>query len=744
MYLKRLELSGFKSFAKTTALSFPSRVTAIVGPNGSGKSNITEAIRWVLGEQSIKTLRGKRGEDLIWNGSAEHEGRGLAGVPRMGKAAVSLVLDNADAAIPIDFAEVTLTRKIFRDGANEYFINNSAVRLKDVVELIARMGLGEQKHNIIGQGEVDRLLLSTPRERYQMLEEALGLRVWQLKKNEAERKLDATRRTMEQVEGRIRELAPHLKFLRLQAKRAEASSKIAEELARAERVWGFREADAIERAEQDLAARMLPLTDRDALLRQESAAITREIAEGEFSFKKASRDIRLDAVLAERRRTLERELGRLEGRLEGMPEREEEQAPGRVADLARVSDEIRAVLKEIKPFLQEDRALAAARGRILLLVADIERLLDAALKGHPLPRRGIMGEGTAPQKRKIEQAIRNLQKDLEETGKEIAAAEEEMQKEITATRATHAHLRALDRDLRKKQDEARIVALERERLAFESARVRDRREAFRREIGGAQTPALLKSAGVLEMAEYEHMPQEELYKKIERLRIRLEEAGGIDQAVIKEYEDTEARQDFLTREREDVVAAALSLGALIKELDRRITADFKEGFAKIKDEFHRYFRIVFGGGSGRLSIIQREPRIKGEEGEEASGETAEEAEEGIEIEVDLPRKRIHGLAMLSGGERALTAIALLFAITAVNPPPFLILDETDAALDEANSQRYTAILKELATHTQLVVVTHNRETMKGAGVLYGVTMGDDGVSRLLSLKLEEAEEYTNR
>ncbi len=122
----------------------------------------------------------------------------------------------------------------------------------------------------------------------------------------------------------------------------------------------------------------------------------------------------------------------------------------------------------------------------------------------------------------------------------------------------------------------------------------------------------------------------------------------------------------------------------------------------------------------------------------------EKSEEGIEIGVDLPGKRIKGLAMLSGGERALTSIALLFAITAVNPPPFLVLDETDAALDEANSQRYAAILKELAKKTQLILITHNRETMKAAGILYGVTMGDDGVSRLLSLKLEEAEVYTNR
>ena len=195
---------------------------------------------------------------------------------------------------------------------------------------------------------------------------------------------------------------------------------------------------------------------------------------------------------------------------------------------------------------------------------------------------------------------------------------------------------------------------------------------------------------------------------------------------------------------EDLKQATVSLKELIKELDQHIKKDFKEGFSKVKEEFNTYFRIIFGGGRASLQLIKIPAR--GEESAESELEAGdkEATEEGVEITVDLPRKRIKGLAMLSGGERALTSIALLFAITSVNPPPFLVLDETDAALDEANSQRYSAILKELAKRTQLVVVTHNREIMKCAGILYGVTMGDDGVSKLLSLKLEEAEVYTNR
>ena len=186
MCLEKLEIAGFKSFAKTTVLEFPARVTAIVGPNGSGKSNVVESLRWVLGEQSMKSLRGKKGEDLIWNGSPLSTNARQPTTPRMGKASVTLVFDNTDHAIPLDFGKVIIKRTIFRDGAGEYYLNNSQVRLKDIVELAARLGLGEAKHNIINQGEVDRMLLATSRERRQMLEEALGLRVYQIKKNDAE------------------------------------------------------------------------------------------------------------------------------------------------------------------------------------------------------------------------------------------------------------------------------------------------------------------------------------------------------------------------------------------------------------------------------------------------------------------------------------------------------------------------------------------------------------------------------
>ncbi|MBI2640393.1 MAG: AAA family ATPase [Candidatus Sungbacteria bacterium] len=734
--MKKLELSGFKSFAKMTVLEFPSKVTAIVGPNGSGKSNIAEGIRWVLGEQSMKSLRGKKGEDLIWNGSPQ--------IPRMGKASVTLIFDNKDGRIPLDFEEVSLGRKIFRDGLNEYYLNNSQVRLKDVVELIARIGLGETKHNIIGQGEVDRILLSSARERREMLEEALGLRVYQLKKNEAGRKLEATEENMKQVEALVREITPHLKFLRVQAQKAEARGTVEEELKQFQKIYFAKEGQEIKKERNGLESRQAPFVQKSNETKKEVERLLGDIAEAEKTFagiSVKSEDEKKLLGYEQKRRELEREIGRLEGKLE--VEREKAAQPKlKIVDTRYVADEIRNFLAEIRAILDEEDRMEVVRSHLLVLVEDLDHLLNDIERGTAEDKPDMAATTVL---KELEKTIVSLQGEMRRITAEAEKFDAMRREERERYRHLQQKIREFDSALRAKQDEERDLALQLERFKFDGERLMFRENQMRRELeeGGLGPEDL---AGTI-LDGYEALPGEDLKKKIERLRGKLEEIGGIDPAVVQEYQETEARHSFLTKELEDLKKASLSLRDLIKELDGHIKKDFKEGFAKIKGEFHNYFRIIFGGGKASLQLI--DVPVRGSQDEE-EGLTKEglppeaSAEEGIELSVDLPRKRIRGLAMLSGGERALTSIALLFAITAVNPPPFLVLDETDAALDEANSQRYAAILKELSKKTQLILVTHNRETMKSAGILYGVTMGDDGISKLLSLKLEEAEVYTNR
>ncbi|HFC76971.1 MAG TPA: hypothetical protein ENJ27_01960, partial [Candidatus Moranbacteria bacterium] len=195
-------------------------------------------------------------------------------------------------------------------------------------------------------------------------------------------------------------------------------------------------------------------------------------------------------------------------------------------------------------------------------------------------------------------------------------------------------------------------------------------------------------------------------------------------------------------EIEDLEISEISLKKLIAELKEKLDTEFKEGIEKINNQFNEFFATMFGGGKAELLLVKPKKRkrtVNDLEAELPSGnEEDEKVQDGIEVNVALPNKKTKGLQMLSGGERSLTSIALLFAMSQINPPPFIILDETDAALDEANSRRYGDMIENLSEYSQLILITHNRETMSRAGVLYGITMGMNGVSKLLSVKLDEA------
>ncbi len=268
-------------------------------------------------------------------------------------------------------------------------------------------------------------------------------------------------------------------------------------------------------------------------------------------------------------------------------------------------------------------------------------------------------------------------------------------------------------------------------------------QAIGREFENMEVPAGLESAALLEIE-----------RRIFKLRGDLASIGEIDEALMKEATETESRYEFLKKESADLDQAVKDLKQLIKELSGKIREEFGGSMSKINEEFGKFFELMFGGGHAKLKIVKREIKAIEEDGEEAptlatgkvgvptaarvGTEEIEEVEEegGVEIELRLPRKKVNSLEMLSGGERSLVGIAAIFALISVSPPPFLVLDEIDAALDERNAHRFSDMLKEFSKKTQFVVVTHNRATMEAADILYGVTLNDDGTSKILSLKLE--------
>lgn len=753
MHLKHLNISGFKSFAKKGELEFSTPITSIVGPNGSGKSNVAEAFRFVLGEQSIKSMRGKKGEDLIWGGSEQ--------VSRGNRASVSVTLDNQKRTFPVDFDEVVLERTVHRDGQNEYTINDSKVRLKDVQEVLAAANIGPTGHHIISQGEADRILTANPKERREMIEDALGLKVFQFKKQDAERKLKKTKENVEKVESLRREVAPHLKFLERQVKKIERSIELRSELTSFYSEYLRREDVYIAHHHDRLTAELREPTSK---LEKLKAELQKAKAVLEAAEKDEQRDALVEAEgglakARESRQSLLRQSGQIEGQIEFLERRikvEQEKAKqntGQPIPYATAQDTIARIEQQVEKAVRQTKVTGLQRA-LTDVVHALKKFLQSA------------SDEDVNTTEEEEKELDSLLGQKEAIDAELATATESEESAQRTYDTVRASIEAEADESRAAEREVfRIVNEQRECETFISrvehelgALERDRNE-FKREL---QEAVALIGKGAADYFNNEIVDngevvspdvvvaedrekQRERRRSLEKMKVRLEELGGANEDIEKEYKDVKERDEFLVHEIEDLAASVEKLESLIKELSEQLNEQFVAGIDKIDAEFSRFFILMFGGGTAALRRVK--PTIKqkksatdefGEEIEIDETVEDEEAEEGIELDVKLPNKRVKGLDMLSGGERALTSIALIFAMSQVNPPLFVILDETDAALDEANSRRYGDMIEALAEKSQLILITHNRETMSRAGILYGVTMGGDGVSKLLSVKFDDA------
>ena len=372
-------------------------------------------------------------------------------------------------------------------------------------------------------------------------------------------------------------------------------------------------------------------------------------------------------------------------------------------------------------------------------------------------------ETSEREKIELEEKLKELETDTKRHGEQVSLLRQAIEREKDSNRDA-------EKAVFKIMAEQNTISGKLSALEGREATLRLIAEDFKRELGEAgalvgsailtfrDTPILGEDARHLtqeEIAREERSKQEGRRRLIEKIKIKLEDAGGAGgEEVKKEYKEATERDTFLEREIADLERTAESLKKLIVELEEKLDTEFKVGLTKINQEFQKFFALMFGGGAARLEVVRQEKRrgksvldslsdfeegLRGEGDESNSSLDAPVKEkEGIDITVSLPHKKTKGLMMLSGGERALTSIALLFAVSQVNPPPFIILDETDAALDEANSRKYGDMIESLSKYSQLILITHNRETMSRAGVLYGVTMGADGYSKLLSIKFDEA------
>jgi chromosome segregation ATPase len=766
MHLSSITIKGFKSFPERTRLVFSPGVSVIVGPNGCGKSNITDAVLWALGEQSPLAVRGQSMQDMVFAGG---EGRGPS---RYAEVEVVLSRDRGDEVSEGgDFSEISVRRRHDRSGEGGYWMNGARCRLTDVVESLSDANLGREMHSVISQGRVEEIVHSKPRDRRLLVEEAAGLGKHRKRRRRAQLKLERTQDNLDRALDVEREARSRLRPLKRQAQAADIHARIERDadalratllaselsghgagLAAAEaRAAEARDARAgIEAeltavngrrtaAEERLAARDRERTEAWGRLtairgaherltvRAEALATTRGRMAAELDQRRTALGALADATGdADRTRAVEAGLERVgtalnqadEAHAEALAEprpgaraghvrRVREAADRAAADARRVESALdRGRQDTLKARIDERAALLAALGSLCEAVADARDAAGeraAAIESKMLGAGG--GEDVAEELRACSKLEGELQVRLREVGERVTSAEVE---------AAH---------LRDRRDES---ASELERIA--------------KRLGHEIEPAE-EAIGAEE--------REEIDRKLERLARRREQLGPVNPLAEREYEEALAHVNELEEQRADLEGALAELQRLIRETDRRIEEAFEDTFASAQENFSDLVEHLFPGGRGRLRLVsERGPRpvlggaepgkgdeVAAEDAPDDEGSEEEFAGQGVEIEVTPAGKATRRLSLLSGGEKSLVALAFVFSVFLARPSPFYILDEVEAALDDANIDRFLQLVGRFSDRAQFIIVTHQKRTMDAAEVLYGVSMGSGGVTKVISRRM---------
>jgi len=705
LFLRAIKIRGFKSFPDPVEIRLEPGVAVVVGPNGSGKSNVADAIVWAAGSLSPSELRAEKPDDVLFAG-----GPGRAATDH---AEVELLFDNEDGDGAVEFSELSIARRLHRGGEGEYLVNRARVRRTDVVELLAEVGLGTELHSVIGQGRVEQILGSKPAERRALVEEAAGLGRFKQRRHRAELKLARVEIQVERACDLEEEVRKRLRPLALQATAAQRAEKLAGEI---EARRGRIAAAELERIERRLA----------------------EVAERrtEAELERKTRDDKLGGVLDERRRA-EEELAEAAGR--------HEQATAALYRLRSAVERVelrREQAEEVAGGLRADAAtprlpvvgeptyegaLAAARGWVVA-PSDFSRALtrlresynegvDAVLV-HTASQvwfaSGSMGRAEEPLRSTLLDGLAEASERaaglLAGAAETAARFEAPLKARVDAGGSRSGELGEELRALGAREAELRRATGESaERLAavgIEAARLEREREEVLERLPEGEAAEPLTDEQV-----------EELRAEIARLERRREALGQVNPLAAEEHAREKARLEELVVQREDLEQSLAELAKLRDELAETVEKRFEETYAAVERHFAEVAGTLFPGGKGRL--------IREEDGEEP----------GIEIELQPGGKRVTRLSLLSGGEKALGAISFLFALFLARPCPFYLLDEVEAALDDTNIGRFVDLLRRFSDRAQFIVVTHQKRTMEAADILYGVTMGAQGVTEIVSKRL---------
>ena len=939
MFLKRIELLGFKSFADRTVIDFAEGVTALLGPNGCGKSNIVDAVKWVLGEQSVRSMRAERMEDVIFSGTENRKA--------LSAAEVTLTIANEKGILDIERPEISIKRRIYREGEGEYYLNGAPVRLKEIRELFFDTGVGKSAYSVMEQGLIDQVLSNKPEERRCLFEEAAGITKFKMRSGEAERKLQRTEENMAGVENILHEVRRSYQTLERQTQKTLEYRRLRETLFETERDLKLLQWRDLESSREKKALRLdkvcaghtevmgridkikallageldevnamekrlietrkhlygidLEKENQDELIRsihERQAEIaesqkhsgkrekTAEHALKTLNERKTERESGLAKLHNQLKHTLlsidtsEKAIESAERRIEGNTKDtaaaeaslagQEKHREGLQDDLRGLTDDIVKQLdihltesgydRSLRHSMEEDiiarlhslRKRAENRSRSLNIaavgttlstgpavvapppgpenqpgllentaaelgeiVSELEETVEVFNRyrssGAEFLQDFLAPEGIITRKRELDERIaaasekiREIKNRIAELGDEkenlnitLKNSRDELEGFRVARAAAAAQAAAVEESLSSlarelESEEARLLEIRRQ-IAAEEAKINSlnqqnaaaaakreelerKRQHLRGDMAGLETDI---TAGTEKMAgrkeNIEHLVDQRASLELEREKVRMEQdslndeekqlledfrdrhsrdlaeftprkseidstprelreklgdvkaelkaLGQVNLMAPEEFAEVSERHGFLNHQLEDLRRAKEDLSLVTQEIHRESAQLFLNTYKEIRDHFHEMFRGLFGGRA-EIRLVDPDKPL----------------DSGLEIYAQPPGKKLENISLLSGGERSLCGVALMFATFLVKPSPFCILDEIDAALDEANIQRFVNILVEFGRSSQFVVVTHNKKTVTGARNLLGVTMQESGVSRLITLRLDGEEQ----
>ena len=811
MNFKQLEITGFKSFSEKTTFFIEKGLTGIVGPNGCGKSNIVESLRWCMGENSAKSMRGSGMEDVIFSGTSNRPSKNIS--------EVSLLLDNQNKEGPAqyeEFDEISIKRKIEKDKGSKYYINNKEVRARDVQTFFADLSTGAHSPSLISQGRIGQLVTAKPIERKSILEEAAGISGIHARRQEAETRLNAAENNLKRADELKKQQQKQLDNLKKQAEEATRYKEISGEIKQIEAGLYFLKISEIEKDKKQILEKLSELDDEisaisidfnhnNTLLEEENKKLSplrdkkmesaaklqklnldmENLVEEESRVKslqdkleksiktiesdlERERSISLDADLNEKRLSEEKdallktenelltvetnstkELKESKNLLDGL----QSQLDSMLDQIEKDIDEDKKLLKEtfrelkqlVKKITSSQEDYAEKYGKDRSIQSDSikrkERIknIDVELKNWRNLKSNSekMNSELSSRKNKLFLELNDNQKNPERIatskGQNLQNLEntkkrnEEIENELIAAEKKYnsinqnlkeIQIKLSDLKENKARNEATVEGIEN--------RKKDLLHSVKNELNINDEASLLPQSDLNNISLNDLPTLEEQSQKVEKVKKKRESLGSVNLRADEETKKYETEIKKMEDDRADLFSAIVKLKSSIDELNQKGRERLLEAFTKVNRKFNEVYTKLFNGGTAKIELVDSDDPL----------------EAGLEMYVSPPGKRLQSISLLSGGEQALTAMSLVFAVFLVNPSPICVLDEVDAPLDDANVTRFCSLLDELTkiTKTKFIIITHHALTMSRMHRLYGVTMAEQGVSQLVSVDLQKAEE----